>query len=108
MFKVTDYLKDYKKESLIAPLFKMLEASFELIVPLVMAAIVDQGIRNQDTAYILKMGGILFLLGIIGLVCSLTAQYFAAKASALFGRIPFIPWSFLPTVLLATASGFVM
>ncbi len=86
MFKITHYLKEYKKESIIAPLFKMLEASFELFVPLVMAAIVDTGIKNQDTAYILKMGGILVLLAIIGLTCSITAQYFAAKASVGFGK----------------------
>lgn len=86
MFKITHYLKEYKKESVIAPLFKMLEASFELFVPLVMAAIVDTGIKNQDTGYILKMGGILMLLAIIGLTCSVTAQYFAAKASVGFGK----------------------
>lgn len=86
MFKITHYLKEYKKESIIAPLFKMLEASFELFVPLVMAAIVDTGIRNQDGGYILKMGGVLILLGVIGLVCSVTAQYFAAKASVGFGK----------------------
>ena len=71
------YLKDYKKESVLGPLFKLLEASFELFVPLVMAKIIDIGIRNQDVGYIIKMGGILILLGIIGLSCSLTAQYFA-------------------------------
>lgn len=86
MFKITHYLKEYKKESIIAPLFKMLEASFELFVPLVMAAIVDTGIRNQDTGYILKMGAILVVLAIIGLTCSITAQYFAAKASVGFGK----------------------
>lgn len=86
MFKITDYLKEYKKESIVAPLFKMLEASFELFVPLVMAAIVDTGIRNQDSGYILRMGLVLLLLAIIGLTCSLTAQYFAAKASVGFGK----------------------
>lgn len=86
MFKITQYLKEYKKESVVAPLFKMLEASFELFVPLVMAAIVDTGIKNQDGGYILKMGGVLLLLGVIGLVCSITAQYFAAKASVGFGK----------------------
>ena len=86
MFKITHYLKEYKKESIVAPLFKMLEASFELFVPLVMAAIVDTGIKNQDGGYILKMGGVLILLGVIGLVCSITAQYFAAKASVGFGK----------------------
>lgn len=75
------YLKEYKKESILAPLFKMLEASFELFVPLVMAAIIDVGIANQDKPYIVKMCFVLIALGIIGLVCSITAQYFAAKAA---------------------------
>lgn len=75
------YLKGYKKESIFAPLFKMLEASFELFVPLVMAAIIDVGIANQDKPYIVKMCFVLIALGIIGLVCSITAQYFAAKAA---------------------------
>ena len=75
------YLKGYKKESILAPLFKMLEASFELFVPLVMAAIIDGGIANQDKPYIVKMCFVLIALGIIGLVCSITAQYFAAKAA---------------------------
>lgn len=84
MKKLVRYLKDYKLESVLGPLFKMLEASFELFVPLVMAQIIDVGIKNQDVSYILKMGGLLVLLGIIGLTCSLTAQYFAAKASVGF------------------------
>lgn len=75
------YLKGYKKESILAPLFKMLEASLELFVPLVMAAIIDVGIANQDKPYIVKMCFVLIALGIIGLVCSITAQYFAAKAA---------------------------
>ena len=86
MFKITNYLKEYKKESILAPCFKMLEASFELFVPLVMAAIVDTGIKNADNTYILRMGAILILLGVIGLTCSITAQYFAAKASVEFGK----------------------
>ena len=81
MGKLLVYLKDYKKESILAPLFKMLEASFELFVPLVMAAIIDVGIANQDKLYIVKMCFVLIALGIIGLVCSITAQYFAAKAA---------------------------
>lgn len=85
MKKLLKYLKDYKLESVLGPLFKMLEASFELFVPLVMAQIIDVGIKNQDTGYILKMGGILVLLGVIGLTCSLTAQYFSAKAAIGFG-----------------------
>lgn len=86
MYKITNYLKDYKKESIIAPLFKMLEASFELLVPLVMAAIVETGIKNHDNGYILKMGGVLVLLAIVGLACSITAQYFAAKAAVGVGK----------------------
>lgn len=79
------YLKNYKLESVLGPLFKLLEASFELLVPLVMAKVIDVGIKSQDTSYILKMGGFLVLLGIIGLASSITAQYFAAKAAAGFG-----------------------
>ena len=78
------YLRNYKKETVLAPLFKLLEASFELFVPLVMAAIIDHGIGKSDGAYVLKMGGVLIVLGIIGLVCSITAQYFAAKAATGF------------------------
>lgn len=85
MKKLLNYLSAYKKEAVLAPLFKMLEASFELLVPLVMAKIIDTGIKNQDLAYILKMGAVLVLLGVIGLVCSLTAQYFAARAAVGFG-----------------------
>lgn len=86
MFKITNYLKDYKKESIIAPLFKMLEASFELLVPLVMSAIVETGIKNRDNGFILKMGGVLVLLALVGLACSIIAQYFAAKAAVGFGK----------------------
>lgn len=85
MKKLLKYLKDYRLESFLGPLFKLLEASFELLVPLVMARVIDVGIRNQDISYIMKMGGILVLLGCVGLVCSITAQYFAAKAAAGFG-----------------------
>ncbi len=84
MKKLLKYLNGYKLESVLGPLFKMLEASFELFVPLVMAQIIDVGIKNQDVSYIMKMGGLLVLLGIIGLTCSLTAQFFAAKASVGF------------------------
>lgn len=85
MKKLLKYLKHYKLESVLGPLFKMLEASFELFVPLVMAKIIDTGIKNHDTGYIWKMGAILILLGVIGLICSLTAQYFSAKAAVGFG-----------------------
>ena len=79
------YLKDYTKESVLAPLFKMLEASFELLVPLVMAAVIDVGIAQEDRPYIVKMCFVLIALGLIGLVCSITAQYFSAKAASGFG-----------------------
>lgn len=79
------YLKDYKKESIIGPLFKLLEATFELIVPVIMARIIDIGIKNQDMLYIWKMGAVLVIFGILGLTCSLLAQYFAAKAAVGFG-----------------------
>lgn len=85
MFKLIKYLKSYTVQSIIAPLFKFLEATFELIVPVVMARIIDIGIKNSDKAYIYKMGFILILLGVLGLAASITAQYFAAKASVGFG-----------------------
>ena len=85
MWKLLRYLKDYKKESIIGPLFKMLEATFELIVPLVMASMIDVGIQNGDMLYIWKMGALLLIFGVLGLACSLTAQYFAAKASMSMG-----------------------
>lgn len=85
MRKLIVYLKDYKKESIIGPLFKLLEATFELIVPLIMAQIIDVGIKNRDVAYIWKMGAVLVFLGVLGLSCSLLAQYFAAKAAIGFG-----------------------
>ncbi len=84
MKKLLVFLKDYKKETVLAPLFKMLEACFELFVPLVMAAVIDRGIACSDMKYVLKMGLVLVMLGIIGLVCSITAQYFAAKAAVGF------------------------
>lgn len=86
MKKLLVYLKSYKKESILGPLFKMLEASFELFVPLVIASIIDTGIATQGEGYILSRCGILILLGIIGLICSVTAQYFAAKASVGFAK----------------------
>lgn len=85
MRKLLIYLKDYKKESIIGPLFKLLEATFELIVPVIMAHIIDIGIKNHDTLYIWKMGAMLVIFGILGLTCSLLAQYFAAKAAVGFG-----------------------
>lgn len=81
MKKLLMYLKDYKLEAVMAPLFKMLEASFELIVPLVMASIIDKGIANSDKPFIFKMCGILIVLALIGLTCAITAQYFSAKAA---------------------------
>ena len=84
MKKLLKYMKTYTLESVLGPLFKLLEASFELFVPLVMAAIIDTGIAQGDTGYILRMCGVLVALAVIGLVCSITAQYFAARASVGF------------------------
>lgn len=84
MKKLLVYLKHYKKESVLAPLFKMLEATFELFVPLVMADIIDVGIASGDKHYIYMKCLLLIALGVIGLICSLTAQYFAAKAAVGF------------------------
>ena len=81
MRKLLRYLKGYRKESVLAPLFKMLEATFELIVPLVVTQIIDVGIGTGNTPYIWKMCGVMVLLGVVGLVCSLTAQYFSARAA---------------------------
>ena len=84
MKSILIYLKDYKKESILAPLFKMLEASFELFIPLVMAAIIDVGIADNNYGYVIKMCLIMVALGLIGLACSLTAQFYAAKAATGF------------------------
>ena len=80
------YLRHYVKESILAPLFKMLEASFELFVPLVIAAIIDTGIKNSDKPYIFKMVMVLVALAVVGFISALTAQYFAAKAAVGFGK----------------------
>ena len=79
------FLKGYEKESILAPLFKMLEACFELLVPLVVANIIDVGIKNGDLAYIGKQCGLMVLLAVVGMASSLTAQYFAAKAALGYG-----------------------
>ena len=84
MKRLLVYLKDYKKESILGPLFKLLEASFELIVPLVVASMIDVGIAGDDKSYIIKMCLIMAALGLIGLICSVTAQFFAAKAAVGF------------------------
>ena len=84
MKKIAVFLKDYKKESILAPLFKLLEALFDLFVPIVIANIINYGIENKDFDYILKEFLILILMAIIGLLCSIVAQYFAAKASVGF------------------------
>lgn len=111
MKKILYFLKDYKKESVIAPLFKMLEAIFELIVPLVVAQIIDVGIRTGDTDYILERCGILILLAVVGLVCAVSAQYFAAKAavgfatklrSALFAHIQSLSFADLDEIGTST------
>lgn len=78
------YLRNYKKETVLAPLFKLLEASFELLVPLVMAAVIDTGIAHGDKPYVIRMCLLMVALGVIGLVCSITAQYFSAKAATGF------------------------
>lgn len=111
MKKLLVYLKDYKKESVLGPLFKLLEATFELIVPLVMAAIIDTGVATGDKSYIMKMCMVLVLLAVIGLTCSVTAQYFAAKAAvgfatklrhALFAHIESLSFTEMDTVGTAT------
>ena len=81
MKMICRYLKEYKKECVFAPLFKMLEAIFELFVPLIVANIIDVGIANADKGYIVKMCFMLILLAVVGLASSITAQYFAAKAA---------------------------
>ena len=86
MRKLLVYLKDYKKETILGPLFKLLEASFELLVPLVIAAMIDKGIADHDTSYVIKMCLLLLLLSIVGFVSAITAQYFAAKAAAGFAK----------------------
>ena len=82
--KLLVYMKEYKKESILGPLFKLLEATFELLVPLVMASVIDVGIHNRDQNYIIRMCLLLVGLGVVGLICSITAQYFTAKASVGF------------------------
>lgn len=106
MKKLWKYMRDYRREGILAPLFKLLEASLELLVPLVMAQIIDTGIANGDGGFILSRCGILAALAAVGLVCSITAQYFAAKASvgfaaklrsALFKHIQSLSYSKLDT-----------
>ena len=84
MRKIIRHMKEYRKESVCAPMFKLLEALFELFVPLVMARIIDIGIANGDRGYIVRMCLVMAALGLIGLICSITAQYFAAKAAVGF------------------------
>ena len=111
MKKLLVYLKAYKKETVLAPLFKMLEASFELFVPLVIAAIIDTGIENKDVPYIVRMAVVLVVLAVVGLTCSLTAQYFSAKAavgfaaklkSALFAHIESLSFKEIDTLGTST------
>lgn len=85
MHKLLRYIRGYEKQALLAPLFKMLEACFELFVPLVVTSIIDTGIKNADTVFIWQRCGLMVLLAVIGLTCSLTAQYFSAKAALGFG-----------------------
>ena len=111
MKRLLVYLKDYKKESVLAPLFKLLEASFELMIPLVVAAIVDQGIGRGNVYYVYHMGAIMVLLGVVGLIAAVTAQYFSAKAavgfaaglrSALFGHIQKLSYTEIDAVGTST------
>lgn len=111
MKKLWKYLRGYEKESVIAPLFKMLEAAFDLMVPLVMASIINTGIAFGDRGFIVQRCGLLILLGIIGLACSITAQYFAAKAAvgfstglrhALFAHIQSLGFSEMDTLGTST------
>jgi len=87
MFRLAKYLKRYKKQTIIGPIFKLLEAIFELIVPLVMAHIIDKGIGNRDISYVIKMGGLMVGLGIFGYCFALVCQYVASVASQGFGTI---------------------
>ena len=102
MKRLLRYLTPYKKECILGPLFKLLEATFELFIPLVIASIIDRGIGTGETGYIWKMGAVLLVLALIGLVSAITAQYFAAKAAvrfaaslkhALFGHIQSLSFS---------------
>ncbi|MBE5870043.1 MAG: ABC transporter ATP-binding protein [Lachnospiraceae bacterium] len=111
MKKLAIYLKDYKKETIFAPLFKMLEACFELFIPLVVAAIIDKGIGREDPSYILKMCVLMVALGVTGLICSITAQFFAAKAAvgfatklrhALFTHIQSLSYTEMDTIGTST------
>lgn len=111
MKRLLVYLKDYKKESVLGPLFKLLEASFELLVPLVMASIIDKGIAQKDRSYVVWMCMLMIGLGVVGLVCSITAQYFAAKAAvgfstklrhALFHHIQSLSFTEMDTVGTST------
>ena len=111
MKKLLKYLNDYKKECVLAPLFKMLEACFELFVPLVVASIVDVGIARGDKGYIVSRAGIMVALGLIGLLCSVTAQFFSAKAAVgfstklrhvLFNHIESLSFSELDTMGTST------
>ena len=111
MKRLLVFLKDYKKETVLAPLFKLLEASFELMIPLVVAAIVDQGIGQGDLTSVYKLGGIMVFLGVVGLIAAISAQFFAAKAavgvaaglrSALFAHIQSLSYTEIDTVGTST------
>ena len=111
MKRLLVFLKDYKKETVLAPLFKLLEASFELLIPLVVAAMVDQGIGQGDLSAVYRLGGIMVLLGVVGLLAAISAQFFAAKAavgvatglrSALFAHIQSLSHTEIDTVGTST------
>lgn len=86
MKKLLIYMKKFRKECILAPLFKLLEATFELFVPLIVAAIIDNGIDGKSKSFIINMGLLLPALAAVGLLCSVTAQFFAAKANRLLHR----------------------
>ena len=87
MIRIARFLRGFRKEVILGPIFKLIEAVFELIVPLVMAQIIDVGVKNGDAGYVWRMGALMVALGFIGLACSLTCQYFAARASQGYGTV---------------------
>ena len=84
MLKIARFLKNYKKQVILGPIFKLIEAIFELIVPIIMAKIIDIGIQNKDISYVLKMGFLLVIIGIVGLSCSLVCQRYCSYCISRF------------------------
>lgn len=85
MFKIAVYLKPYKKEAIIGPIFKLMEAILELILPTIVALIINNGVGNHDSAYVYRMGTLMVLMSLLGFGCSMVCQYYAARASQGFG-----------------------